>query len=68
MKDFQITESKTLQFQAIFGNLFNHPAFSNPASDISATSAVGVITSTTGNYLQGSAAQRTINFFLRFMF
>jgi hypothetical protein len=68
MKDFHLTESKMLQFQAAFTNLFNHPAFSNPASDISATSTVGVITSTTGNYLQGSSASRVINFVLRFQF
>jgi hypothetical protein len=68
MKDFRFTESKKLQFQAIFANLFNHPAFGYPGSDISATSAVGVITGTVGNYLQGSSPQRTINFALRFLF
>jgi len=68
MKDFRVTESKKLQFQAVFADLFNHPAFGYPGSDISATSAVGVITSTVGNYLQGSSPQRTINFVLRFLF
>lgn len=68
MKDFRFTESKKLQFQAVFANLFNHPAFGYPGSDISATSAVGVITGTVGNYLQGSSPQRTINFVLRFLF
>ncbi|MGH9328495.1 MAG: hypothetical protein ACRD2B_17635 [Terriglobia bacterium] len=68
MKDFHLTESKTLRFEAVFANLFNHPAFSNPASDISAISTVGVITSNTGNYLQGSSASRVINFALDLKF
>jgi outer membrane receptor protein involved in Fe transport len=68
MKDFHVTETKRLQFQAIFANAFNHPAFGYPGADISATSSVGVITGTAGNYLQGSSPQRTINFALRFIY
>jgi hypothetical protein len=68
MKDFLIAEKRRLQFQAVFANLFNHPAFANPAADISATSTVGVITSTQGNYLQGSSPERAINFAMRFQF
>lgn len=68
MKDFLIMEKRRLQFQAVFANVFNHPAFANPAADISATSTVGVITSTQGNYLQGSSPERVINFVLRFQF
>ncbi len=68
MKDFLIMEKRRLQFQAVFANVFNHPAFGYPAADISATSTVGVITSTVGNYLQGSSPERVINFVLRFQF
>jgi hypothetical protein len=68
MKDFRLAETRKLQFQAVFANILNHPAFANPAADISATSTVGAITSTAGNYLQGSSPQRVINFALRFQF
>lgn len=66
MKDFLIMEKRRLQFQAVFGNVFNHPAFFYPATDISATSTVEVITSTAGNYLQVSNPERVINFVMRF--
>ena len=68
MKDFRLAENRKLQFQAVFANILNHPAFANPAADINATSTVGAITSTAGNYLQGSSPQRVINFVLRFQF
>lgn len=68
MKDFLIMEKRRLQFQAVFANVFNHPAFGYPAADISATSTVGVITSTVGNYLQGSSPERVITFVLWFQF
>jgi hypothetical protein len=68
LKNFRIRERITLQFQAMFTDIFNHPHFGYPAADISATSSVGLITSTLGNYLGGSADQRAINFALRLQF
>jgi hypothetical protein len=68
MKTFRIAEGKTLQFQAVFTDIFNHPHFGYPASDISSPSTVGQITYTLGNYLGGSADQRAVNFALRLRF
>ncbi len=68
LKNFRIHERITLQFQAIFSNVFNHPQFGYPGADISATSSVGQITYTLGNYLHGSGDQRAVNFALRLQF
>jgi hypothetical protein len=67
-KSFQLFEKVTLQFQSIFSNVFNHPDFGLPSSDISSTATVGSITSTAGSYLPGSSASRKINFALRLSF
>ncbi len=68
LKDFRIRETMSLGFRAIFSNIFNHPAFGQPLSDISSTSTAGSITGTTGNYLSGSNASRVINLSLEFRF
>ena len=68
MKAFRVTEGKTLGFQVLAGNAFNHPNFGYPAADISSTGTVGQITSTNGNYLSGSGVTRFINFAMRFQF
>jgi hypothetical protein len=68
MKQFHITESMRLTFQAIFSNVFNHPSFGPPALDISSPGTVGTITSTydangsVWSYSRGSYSERVINF------
>jgi hypothetical protein len=44
-----INEGATLQFRAEFYNMFNHPQFSNPASNDVTSAAFGQITSTSVN-------------------
>jgi hypothetical protein len=68
LKNFPVRETMNLGFRVVFSNVFNHPAFGQPLSDISSTPTVGSITSTTGNYLAGSNASRKINFSLEFRF
>ena len=47
-KSVRITERVKFTFTAAFSNLFNHPNFSTPASNISAPGSVGVISSEFG--------------------
>ena len=60
-KEFHLNERFRLQFRSDFFNTFNHPSFSNPASNISVPSQVGQIFST-------SSAPRSIQFALRLSF
>jgi Carboxypeptidase regulatory-like domain len=60
LKNFKLTESKTLQFRAESFNLTNTPTFSAPGSDINAASG-GVVTSTLN-------AAREIQFALKLYF
>jgi hypothetical protein len=60
-KNIAITERLNLQFRAEFFNFLNHPTFNPPASDISVSSQVGKITST-------SNTPRDIQFALRLSF
>jgi hypothetical protein len=66
MKDFHLTERFTLQFRATATNVFNHPNFGFPASDIDSPGTYGVITSTTMD-LNGQQ-YRFIDFMLRLQF
>ncbi|MGH9469014.1 MAG: TonB-dependent receptor [Terriglobia bacterium] len=66
MKDFHLTERFTLQFRATATNVFNHPNFGAPASDISSAGTYGSITSTTFD-LYGQQS-RFIDFMLRLEF
>ena len=59
MKNFQITESKHLQFRAEFFNILNHPNFHIPNSDIS---------SPTFNQILEAEPPRLIQFALKFLF
>ncbi|MGH9328565.1 MAG: carboxypeptidase regulatory-like domain-containing protein [Terriglobia bacterium] len=60
LKNFKVTESKTLQFRAEFFNLLNTPTFSTPSGSVNAASG-GVVTSTLN-------AARQIQLALKFYF
>jgi len=66
MKDFHMTDRIALQFRATASNVFNHPNFGNPGSDISAPGSYGVITSTAFD-LYGQQS-RCIDFMMRLRF
>jgi hypothetical protein len=66
MKDFHMTERFTLQFRATATNVFNHPNFGIPGSDISSPGTYGVVTSTAFD-LHGQQS-RFIDFMLRLQF
>lgn len=66
MKDFHLNERFTLQFRATATNVFNHPNFGAPASDISSPGTYGSITSTAFD-LYGQQS-RFIDFMLRLQF
>jgi hypothetical protein len=67
MKDFHLSERFTLQFRATATNVFNHPNFGLPDSDISDGPGVyGVITST--NFDLHGQQSRFIDFMLRLQF
>lgn len=59
LKNFRVTESKTLQFRAEFFNVFNHANFGLPNNDISSPN-FGVI--------QSAANPRLIQLALKFLF
>lgn len=48
-KKFKITESSSLQFQANFFNLFNHPNFINPEANVANAGTFGQLTQTLGD-------------------
>ncbi len=63
-KAFQMNEKIRLEFSALFVNIFNHPNFSVPASNISAPTQVGIISEPTRPLL-GEPGPREIDFTLR---
>ena len=66
-KVFKVNERINLQFSTLMVNIFNHPNFSVPASNISAPTQVGIITSQTRPLL-GEPGPREIDFTLRLTF
>jgi len=60
-KDFRIKESQSLQFRTEVFNAFNHPQFSNPATNAGASTGFGLITSTSVN-------PRLMQFALKYFF
>jgi hypothetical protein len=58
-KNIRVTESKEFQFRAEFFNIFNHPNFHNPDSDMN---------SQTFNQILEAQPPRLIQFALKFMF
>ncbi len=65
-KNFRITERNHLIFRAEAFNLFNRAQYGNPASNISAPTSFGVITSTVNpSGLVGTGTPRELEFALR---
>ena len=68
-KTFHISEHKTVQFRAESFNLFNTPAFSNPAASLNAPATFGKSTSTLTTVGQGAfGTNRQTQFALRLNF
>jgi hypothetical protein len=63
-KRFMVTERLALNFRATAYNLFNHPQYGNPASNIS-KSSFGTITDVLNDGATGSGAPRRIEFMFR---
>ena len=66
-KLFRVTERISVEFSTLFVNIFNHPNFAVPASNISAPTQVGIISSQTRPLL-GEPGPREIDFTLRVRF
>jgi len=66
LKDFHLNERFILQFRATASNVFNHPNFGTPGSDISAPGSYGAVTSTAYD-LYGQQS-RFIDFMMRLRF
>jgi hypothetical protein len=66
-KNFKITERVKFDFMTAIGNIFNHPNFLQPPSDIS-TSDAGVIGETYGSFAGEKAGARMMEFRLRLRF
>ena len=66
-KNFKITERFQFDFMTLIGNIFNHPNFLAPSSDIS-TADAGIISSAQGDYSPERAGQRIIEIRLRLRF
>ena len=58
-KRFLLTERFNLEYSAAFTNLFNHPNFLNPASNISVPSA-GIISAAVGVFSAEQASARLV--------
>jgi hypothetical protein len=66
-KNFKITERVQFDFMTLIGNIFNHPNFLAPSSDIS-TAGVGVIGGAQADYSGERAGQRIIELRTRIRF
>jgi hypothetical protein len=63
-----LTERLNLKFRAEAFNLFNHPIYGDPASDISDPASFGVITSELNTNPTGLGSSRKLQFMLRLEF
>ena len=64
-KSTALTERLKLKFRAEAFNLFNHPIYGDPASDISNPASFGVITSELNTNPAGLGSSRKFQFMLR---
>ncbi|MEK7405411.1 MAG: carboxypeptidase regulatory-like domain-containing protein [Acidobacteriota bacterium] len=67
-KRFPLTERLHLDYMLTISNLFNHPNFTSPASNISVPAQAGVITSQQGRYGAARAGARFMDMRLRLEF
>lgn len=67
-KEFRVTERVRFDFMAMAGNLFNHPNFLNPASNISVPGQAGTISQTPDLYSGERAYARSIEMRVRLRF
>ncbi len=67
-KRFQLTERLHLDYMTMFSNLFNHPNFDYPGSNISVPGQAGVIVSQLGFFSNEKAGPRLIEMRLRLEF
>jgi len=64
-KKFRLTEGIDLRFNMWARNIFNHPSWGNPSTNISSPSTVGKITSIQSDFWDGGIGPRSIQFGLR---
>jgi hypothetical protein len=68
MKRFRVKETFSVDFMTLISNIFNHPNFLFPASDISVPGEAGVISETHGWYSGERAGPRMVEMRLRIQF
>src|SRR5262249_34498183 len=65
-KSFAIRENMRLRLRALAVNAFNHPNFANPAANIRAPTAAGILTTTFGEQLGERSRQLHLSLRLEF--
>jgi hypothetical protein len=68
LKKFRFTERVSFDLMALVSNIFNHPNFFFPGSNISVPGDVGVLNETHGLYSGERAGPRMVEFRARLQF